>query len=64
MKNRSIALLAAVGSLFAAAQLSAQTESKLAGLEKLPAQERQQRLLDGAKVKAKQSSTLIWMSRP
>ena len=48
MKNRSIALLAAAGFLFAS-QLLAQTESKLAALEKLPAQERQQRLLEAAK---------------
>ncbi len=64
MKNRLIALLASVGFLFTTSQLPAQTESKLAALDKLPAQERQQRLLEAPKAKAKPSSTLIWMWRP
>jgi iron(III) transport system substrate-binding protein len=50
MKSWLIALIAALGLTCTSPALRAQTaESKLAALEKLPAQERQQRLLEGAK---------------
>ncbi|MET0689818.1 MAG: hypothetical protein ABWZ38_02230 [Candidatus Binatia bacterium] len=50
MPRKFLAALFIVAALLWAAELSAQTaESKLAALEKLPAQERQQRLYELAK---------------
>ncbi len=50
MKPRWITVIAMIGFFFGAPKLGAQTtESKLAALEKLPAQEREQRLLEAAK---------------
>ena len=39
-------------------------DAKLAVLEKLPAAERQQKLLEGAKAEVKRSFTPTWMSAP
>jgi hypothetical protein len=50
MRSWVVALVALTWLVWTTAQLRAQTaESKVAALEKLPAQERQQRLLEGAK---------------
>ena len=62
MNLRLIPVIAITCLFFNAPKLGAQTaESKLAALEKLPPQERQQRLLDGAKA---EGEALVYANMP